>query len=413
VKKQKSKPTRGKFSILAQLCKIIPTHLVPFLARETGAHKKARTFSPWSHVVAMLYAQFTHALGLNDVCDGLRLLSGPLSAIRGATPPCKNTLSHANKVRDASLAEKLFWATLDHLKNLSPAFYAGGRGQSSRLARRFRRSIHIVDATVIQLVANCLGWAKHRRRKAAAKCHMRIDLRSFLPRFAVMGSAKQGDMERAPELCADLQAGEVVILDRGYLDFKHLARLAQRGVFFVIRAKSNLAFRVSKTLLAQPLGAILADELIVLRDPLTSRHAPPQLRRVLALVEVEGKLVKMAFLTNNLEWAPSSVSELYRCRWQIEVFFKQIKQTLQLADFLGNSANAVHWQLWSALLVYVLLRFAGFLGAWAHGFSRLWALIRTALREKLDLLDLLKLYGTADGNFRFLVQPEQAFFPAF
>src|SRR5579862_4383596 len=151
MKKQNLKPTRSKFTVFAQLCKLIPTQLVAKLARETGADKKARTFSPWSHVVAMLYAQFTHAFGLNDVCDALRLQSGPLSAIRGATPPSKNGLSYANRERDASLAEKLFWATLGHLKDLNPAFFAGGGGRNSQLARRFRRTIRIVDATVVQL----------------------------------------------------------------------------------------------------------------------------------------------------------------------------------------------------------------------------------------------------------------------
>jgi IS4 transposase len=130
-------------------------------------------------------------------------------------------------------------------------------------------------------------------------------------------------------------------------------------------------------------------------------------------VEIDGKWRVMSFITNNLTWAPSSVAELYRCRWQIEVFFKQIKQTLQLGDFLGNSANAVRWQVWTALLCYVLLRFLAHLSRWSHSFIRLWALVRSALWKYLDLRRLLVSYGTAGGSFRFLAQPEQAWFPWF
>jgi len=411
--KPKTKPTRSTFSVLRQLCKFIPNHLVGRLARETDVERRARSFSPWSHVVALCYGQLTHALSLHDLCDGLAIHSGPLSAIRGATPPSKNALSHANKHRSALLMEKLFWAVLDHLRELSPSFYGERLGARGKLAWRFRRTIQIIDASVIQLVANCMDWAKHRRRKAAAKCHLRLDLQSFLPRFAIIDPAREMEVSRARELCAGLAPGEVVIMDRGYLDYAHLRDLDARGVFFVIRAKDNLACTVYQRLIKAPAGAILRDDLIGLSDPNTRPHAPKRLRRVVALVEVDGQIMEMVFLTNNLQWAPSSVAELYRCRWQIEVFFKQLKQTLQVADFLGHNANAVRWQLWSALLVYVLLRFAGFLSAWPHSFTRLWALLRSALWQKLELRSLLENYGTAGGSFRCMAQPQQGFWPYF
>jgi len=139
-------------------------------------------------------------------------------------------------------------------------------------------------------------------------------------------------------------------------------------------------------------------------------HVLRRLRRVVALVEVDGKEKEMTFLTNHLEWSPRSVADLYRCRWEIEVFFKQIKQTLQLADFLGNNANAVRWQVWTALLTYVLLRYLSYLSQWAHSFTRLFTLLRAALWEKYDLLKLLERYGTAGGHFRHLARPEQAYF---
>ena len=378
MKRHSAAPTPHHYSVLRQVCNNIPAFLVSKLASATGVDQKARSFSPWSHLVALLYAQLTHAIGLNDVCDALRLHSGPLSALRGATPPTRNNLSHANKHRDATLAEQLFWSVLEHLKSLHPRFAGSRKGK--RLLHRFKRTIHAVDSTTIQLVASCMDWAKHRRRKAAAKCHLRLDLQSFLPSFAIIDTAKHHDTKRAREVCAGLRAGEIVLFDKAYVDFAHLCDLLRRGIFWVTRAKDNLQCRVVK-------------------------------RRVVALVELDGQWVEMTFLTNHLEWSAQTIADLYRCRWQIEVFFKQIKQTLQLADFLGQSANAVRWQVWMALLVYVLLRFLACVADWAHSFTRLWALVRTALWKKLDALALLRSYGTAGGSFRMLGQPEAAYLP--
>jgi hypothetical protein len=406
----KSVPAGSKLNVLRQICNWIPDFLVPKLARETGVEKKVRTFSAWSHVVSLLYAQLTHSIGLNDVCDALGLHSGPLSSLRGATPPSRNNLSNSNKVRTAEMAEKLFWAVFEHLGNLSPRFVSGKAGK--RFARKFKRTIHLVDSTTIPLIASCMDWARHRRRKAAAKCHVRLDLQSFLPRFAIVDTARHADAKRAREVCAGIKAGEIVIFDKAYVDFDHLADLTLRLVFWVTRAKDNLSYRPGKCLQKRPQGKILRDELIVLKSTNSQQTYPDQLRRIVALVEVDGREVEMVFLSNNLEWSAESIVELYRCRWEIEVFFKQIKQTLQLADFLGTSANAVRWQVWTALLTYLLLRYVSFLSNWSHSFSRLFTLIRTCLWKKWDLLSLLKIYGTASGHYRYLARPEQAYFPS-
>jgi len=384
---------------------------VPKLARETGVDEQARTFDEWSHIVSLCYAQVTHSIGLNDVCDALQLNSGPRSAIRGATPPSRNNLSHANKVRTADMAEALFWAEYKYLGDISPKFVSGKAAK--RFARKFKRTIHVVDSTTIQLVADCMDWAKHRRRKAAAKCHLRLDLQSFLPRFAIIDTARDADAQRAWEVCADIKDGEIVIFDRAYVDFTHLWSLTQRGVLWVTRAKENLQFDVVERYPVKAEGKIVSDELVGLANAKSRQAYPELMRRVVAWVEVDGQARLMTFLSNQLTWSPESIAELYRCRWQIEVFFKQIKQTLQLADFLGTSANAVRWQVWTALLVYLLLRYLAFLSNWAHSFNRLFAIVRTCLWRKWDLLKLLAHYGTAGGSFRYLGRPEQAYFPGF
>jgi hypothetical protein len=359
-----------------------------------------------------MFTQFTHAIGLNDVCDTLRLHSGPLSALRGATAPSRNNFSHANKERPASIAEKLFWRTLEHLGELQPGF-GRAKGTSKTRAFRFKCPIHVVDSTTIALIASCLDWAKHRRRKAAAKCHLRLDLRSMLPRMAIVDTAKDNDNKRARELCADIAKGEIVLFDKAYVDFAHLYDLLQRGVWWVTRAKDNLQYKVVKRLLKKPKGQILRDDLVRLRVANSKAAYPEVLRVVVALVEVDGKLREMTFLSNNLDWQPATIADLYRCRWQIEVFFKQIKQTLQLGDFLGNSANAVRWQVWTAFLVYLLLRFMAWLSQWTGSFVRLWAVVRSSVWLKVDLVSLLKIYGTAGGSFSLWAQPQDAYLPGF
>jgi IS4 transposase len=271
--------------------------------------------------------------------------------------------------------------------------------------------VHAVDSTTIELVASCMDWAKHRRRKAAAKCHTRLNLQSFLPSFAIVDTAREHDAKRAREVCAGVSAGEIVVFDKAYVDFEHLKDLNDRGVSWVTRAKDNLAVEVYRRLPLKRGSKVLRDEIV----RLTHQRAgdPEYIRRVVALVEVDGEEREMTFLTNNLEWSPQTVVDLYGSRWGIEAFFKQLKQTLQLADFLGHNANAVRWQVWIALLVYVLLRFQAFLSQWGHSFTRLFTLTRASLWKKLDHLSLLRSYGTAGGQWRMMATPDQAYLPGF
>jgi hypothetical protein len=164
------------------------------------------------------------------------------------------------KRRDAALAQRLFWAVLDHLQKLSPGFAAGCRGKG--LARRFRRVIHVVDSSTIALIASCIDWAQHRRRKAAAKLHVRLDLHSLLPRFVLVESAKAADSIRAAEVCAGVKSGEIVIFDRAYVDFVHLGVLDEEGIFWVTRSKESLSFRVVKKLPKPADKRILSDQLV-------------------------------------------------------------------------------------------------------------------------------------------------------
>ena len=403
-------PTRHKFNILKQVMDKIPPYLVGKLAHKYGCDKKSRSFSPWSHVVTMVYAHLAHSLGLNDIADSLRHHSGSLSTIRGATAPSRNGLSHANMVRSADMAEALFWETLSDLQKEYPNF---GMGRNyCGFPAKFKRIINVIDSTTIKLVANCMDWAKHRRRKAAAKCHMRLDLQTFLPRFAVVKTAGTHDSTEARVLCAEIRAGEIVVFDKAYIDFKHLKELTDRGVFWVSRAKDNMSYTVIKR--NKHKGDVKKDVIIRLQGYKARNDYPVTMRMITARVEVDGKMVILTFLTNNMEWSATSICDLYKGRWGIEVFFKQMKQTLQLGDFLGYSENAVRWQVWTALLTYVLLRLISYIGKWKDSFARLFTAIRGVLWSRYDLLSLLNgCCGTAHAPPRMILSVEQLYFPGF
>jgi hypothetical protein len=329
--------------------------------------------------------------------------------MREAVAPSRNALSHANRVRSADMAEALFWSVLGSLNAMCPGFGFQGRKYGG-IPRRFKRVINIVDSSTIQLVANCLDWAKHRRRKAAAKMHLRLDLRSFLPEFVLVKSGNTNDLAESYEVCAGVKAGEIVVFDKAYVGFEHLYKLTTRLVFWVTRAKDNASYIIVGQH-SKPSGLILGDFYIKLTDPKTARKYPELLRLVVALVEVDGKLKVMQFLTNNMEWAASSICDLYKSRWGVEVFFKEIKQTLQLADFMGYSENAVRWQIWTALLVYILLRFVAWQGRWKGSFTRLFTLLRGVLWSCLDMFSVLNCCGTAHGAVRMRAAPEQCYLP--
>lgn len=405
--KTKNKPAGSNLTILRQVCQLIPGHLTIKLA---GDHQiDFRSFNPWSHVVAMVYAQLSRAMSLNDVCDGLAISQNALKEIRGAKVPSKNGLSHSNREREAAMAEDLYWAVAEDLCQKHKGFSHQHEGKN--YAYRFERPIHLVDATTIQLVANCMDWAKHRRRKAAVKCHLRLNLQTFLPSFVIIDTAKEHEATRARQLCAELQAGEIAIFDKGYMDLEHFFELERRGVFWVTRAKDSTAYEVVDKRAAT--GNILRDWLITFKYHNSKTAYPQPLRLVQAKVEVDGKEQLMEFITNNLEWSASSVADLYRCRWQIELFFKSLKQNLQIGSMLGYNANAVRWQIWIALLVHLLMRFLKWKSHWQSHFGRLFTVIRCAMWFRWDLESCLKFYGTAGVKRRMRANVQQAYLPGF
>jgi len=234
-----------------------------------------------------------------------------------------------------------------------------------------------------------------------------------LPACAIVDTARFHDSSKARDVCAGLKQGEITIFDKAYVDFAHLNELRERGVCWVTRAKDNLQYRLVKRMPKKGNRRILRDEIIELKTFYSRKDYPLTLRRVTAIVEINGEDVEMVFLTNHFTWSAWTVTELYRCRWDIEVFFKEIKQTLQLSDFLGHNANAVRWQMWMGLLVHLMLRYLAFMSSWRHSFTRLFTVVRAVLWRYFNLVDLLDSYGTAKPPGRICGTPEQAYLPGF
>ncbi len=383
---------RRSLPALAQIVQLIPPGMVDSLAE--GSSVKARRFSYEEQVFSLMLGQLCGAFSLNEICDTEEVHRNKLLRIRGMLPARRNTFSHANRTRDPDVAETLFWRMKERLEGLSAPFMHPKK--KGKLARFRHRRIYAVDASVLPLTLKSIDWARHRRQKAAAKLHMRCDVASRLPAFACVTSAQSADCRAMERLCGDLGAGDVAIFDRAYNDSAALWRLEARGVFFVVREKKRAKYRIERSTPENALPPdVLSDEVVFLTDPKTRKKYPGPLRRIRARVEVDGKMREMVFLTNNLEWSPATIAELYRARWQVELLFKELKQTLQLRDFYGENANAVAWQIWTALLVHLLLRFLAFCSGWHGSYTRFAGVVKAALWEWLDLMELLKVYGTA------------------
>ena len=402
------RPTKTAYTTLRQIVQWIPEGLVDRLAREAGAD--IRKFTAFSHVLALLYGHLSDASSLNEICDAFRLHEPEVTRIRGTVAPKRNTFSNANRTRNPDIAEKLYWKVFEHLQSICPSFtqYKNHKG----FIHRVKRDIFAVDSTTLQLSLDCIDWARHRRKKAAAKTHMTLNVGSMLPSFACVDTAAHHDSKYLNVLCASLKDGDVLLADRAYVDLGFLYSLSERGVFFVLREKKNMVYDVIKEQTHKD-PRILSDQTVRMSNTKSANLYPTVLRRVTAIVEVDGRDMEMTFITNNFDWSPRTIAGLYKARWAIELFFKEIKQTLQLRDFVGYNENAVKWQVWTGLLTHLLLRFLKHVSKWGLSFSRLAGTVKSAVWMKIDLLGTLRIYGTAGGPKRPVIVEKQLYFQEF
>jgi hypothetical protein len=350
-------------SIFNQLLQLFPRAEFQAAVAATGAERGKRGFDSWTQFVAMLFCHLGQAQSLREICGGLASCEGKLQQLGVGAAPKRSTLAYANAHRPWQLFEAVYHQLLARCRTV-----VGPR------KFRFKNKLVSVDATVIDLCATAFPWATFRRTKGAVKLHFTLDHDGYLPTFLVITEGRVNETRVAR--LQTFAPGTIVVVDRGYTDFEWFASLTASQVFFVTRLKSHAAYEVVARRDLPAASAIAADEDIQMTVRLTRQHYPGRLRRVVVRTETGETL---EFLTNHFSLAASTIASIYKDRWQIELFFKALKQHLRVKTFVGTSANALHTQIWTALIAILLLKYLQLRARFGWSFSNLVALLRLNL----------------------------------
>jgi len=331
----------------------------------------------------MLFCQLARADSLREICNGLHCCLGKLVHLGVRKAPNKSTLSYANAHRPAALFEDVF-------QTASKRFRDEKRLGPRQHKFRFKNKLLSLDATTISLCLSLFPWAKFRRAKGGVKAHVLLDHDDYLPRYVLLSEAKKNDVKMA-DLFA-LNPGSIVAVDRAYCDFGLFARWSEQGVYFVTRMKANIVYEVVEEYELPAGGKVLADQRIRLTSARGRRQYPVDLRRVVVWdAENEREIV---LLTNQFSFAASTIAAIYKERWQIELFFKALKQNLKVKTFVGTSENALRIQIWTALIAMLLLK-------WLHYLSKAgWSLSNLASLLRLNLFTYRDLKNWLDDPFQ-------------
>ena len=338
--------------------------------RATRAERHARGFTCWDQFVAMLFCQLGRAHSLREICGGLASCEGRLTHL-GITAPARSTLAYANGHRPWPLFEQVFYQLLGRCQQV-----AGSK------KFRFKNKLLSLDATVIDLCAEMFEWAAFRRTKGAVELHFTLDHDGYLPTALVITEGKRHEVTIARR--QTFAPGTILVMDRGYIDFAWFARLTHAGVFFVTRLKDRTVYDVVQAHDVPARGGVVADEWIALSSPQRAATYAPGLP--LRRVEVglpDGR--RLVFLTNPLGLGPTTIARIYKDRWQIELLFKALKQNLRVKTFVGTSANALHIQIWTALIALLVLKYLQVKAPFGWSLSNLVALLRMNLFVYRDL----------------------------
>ncbi len=380
-------------SLFNQLLQHFPRTEFAALVKKHGAERDAKGFTCWTQFVSMLFCQLGRADSLREICNGLACCLGRLVHLGIAKAPCRSTLSYANQHRPAALFEELFWTASARFREQQAL---GGRKHKFR----FKNKLLSLDSTTISLCLTLFPWAKFRRAKGGVKAHVLLDHDDYLPAYVLLTEAKRSDVKLAD--CFALNPGSIVAMDRGYTDYALFGRWTIAGVYFVTRLKDNAAYEVVEDCEVPANRGILADQLFRLTGAQAQTDCPCLLRRVVVWdADNEREIV---LLTNLLEFGATTIAAIYKERWQIELFFKALKQNLTVKTFVGTSENALRIQIWTALIALLLLK-------WLHHLSKAnWSLSNLASMLRLNLFtyrDLAKWLDDPMETPPLLPTPEQ------
>jgi hypothetical protein len=369
-------------SLFNQLLQHFPRAEFAALVRKHDAERGAKGFTCWAQLVAMLFCQMAHADSLREICNGLACSLGKLVHLGIGVAPNKSTLAYANQHRPAKLYEELFYTALGRFR--------GEKGLGMRKQRfRFRNKLLSLDSTTISLCLELFPWAKFRRAKGGVKAHVLLDHDDYLPAYVLITEARRSDVKMADAF--PLNPGSIVAMDRGYNDYALFSKWTDQKIYFVTRLKDNAAYEVLEE---GPIPAnrnIRSDQLIRFTGQRAQKDCPCLLRRVVAWDDLNER--EIVLLTNLMEFGSTTIAAIYKDRWEIELFFKALKQNLKVKSFVGTTENALRIQIWTALIAILLLK-------WLHHLSKAkWSLSNLAAMLRMNLFTYRDLNAWLDNPF--------------
>jgi len=360
-------------TIFSQILKFVPRHEFEALANRHHSGPAFRTASRWSQFVTMTMAQLSGRNSLRDIVDSVSTQAHRLYHL-GSAKLTRSNLSRINENKPYTLYEALFGKLLNRCQRLTPGH-----------PFRFKNKLYSLDASTIDLCLSVFPWADFRSTKGAIKLHIGLNHSGYLPEFVTITEGKTSDIEIGRML--SFPAGSIIAIDRGYTDYQWYNQLNNKGIFFVTRLKSNTSHKVFKRHPVLKNKGLTSDQTIILTGIGAVKNCPIQLRRISYRDQETGK--QYVFLTNHFKLAAKTIADIYKARWQVELFFKWIKQNLKIKSFVGTSKNAVMTQIWIALCVYLLIVFIKFHAKIKQSMQQILRLLQLNLFEKRDIMVLL------------------------
>ena len=355
-------------SLFNQLLHHFPRLEFAALVKKHKAERAAKGFGCWTQFVSMLFCQLGHADSLREICNGLSCCLGKLVHLGIAKAPHRSTLSYANEHRPAALYEELFYTVLARFREQQPL---GARKRQFR----FKNKRLSLDSTTLSLCLSLFPWAQFRRTKGGVKAHVLMDHDDYLPRYVLLTAARASDVRMAHHF--DLPPGSIVAVDRGYNDFRLFARWISGGVYFVIRPLHHMVYQVIESRPVPQNSNLFSDAIIRFTSKKARQTFKHPLRRVVVWNADQQR--EIVLLTNHFEFGATTIANIYKDRWEIELFFKALKQNLKIKSFVGTTENALHIQIWTALIAMLLLK-------WLHHLSQAnWSLSNLATMLRLNL----------------------------
>jgi hypothetical protein len=364
-------------TILYQLQQIIPGYEFEKLIEKYNGEHYVKKFSCKSQLTTMLYAQATGKDSLRDIQTGLMVNQDYLYHL-GIKTIAKSTLAHANAKRNCKIYEDLFYRLLGNCRDINTV-----------KKFKFSNKIYALDSTTIDLCLSLFPWARFKQSKGAIKIHPLLNLKSQIPEFIVITDGKQADVKVAKNTDWPLSRDSILVFDRGYIDSKWFSELDSKGVTFVTRAKSNMDYVIIGQHLEENDDNCMNDDKIMFKGYETQNKFYKQLRRIEWIDKESGEV--FVFITNNLVFSDSTIADIYKSRWLIELFFKWIKQNLKIKTFLGTSENAVKTQIWIAMIYYLLLCYIKYQTKYSYSLLEFTRIISESLFFRRSLIDLLSL----------------------